>query len=765
MTTQRVPKSGLRLRTALVWLLLLLVLAPAAKAIDMKAGRVTLNSPFASGGSPSFTSISFQQAFNFVPVVVVVPTTDNAGPDSVRIRSITTTGFEVAVVYPDGAGGTNAGMDVHYIAMEPGFYSLGSGNLIAGRVSTGSQQGKNVPGNSWTNISFGSAFSQAPAVLTSVQTTNNENPMDLATPSRPWLQVATRNVSAGGMDIALERGETSTGTVSSNEEIGYIAFSPAVDDSFSDNGGNTIRYQTVRSADSVTHTCTNVTFNSAFASLPVAVASQNSRDGGDGGWSKRCSISSSDLGVLIEEDTAVDNDGNHTDEIVGVAAFSDSFHAAPAQIGFHLEAGVAAIPGYSMTQLNWTSVSFPNAFDATPLVFSLPTNQGTEPAAVRLRNVSASGFDIAQVEPRPEPGAHTSMTLDYLALSPGIHELANGFVIEAGSHSTTTVQVGPDGGFPGSSGWDSIALQYGGFSDPLVVTALQSINNEPALNPSLASRPWLTVAVENVTASAFDLALERSEVNDGSSVSSPETIGWLAVEADQSTTLNANGGGTVIIESRRATGILGYDNGCFTTGWLGSYTAAPIAVAAKNTRAGNNGGWVRRCSLNASAIGLLLDEDRYVDAERTHVAETAGVIAVESAFEYDYPDPVVTAARLINGQPTDTADPGTRNAHAITLTNPGVVNAWGLSLEEELDGLSGLAMDTYSGNPFQFNDDSPPTGMTISQTEYSDDGGSTWTYTPAATGVDYNVTDFRLRFSGSLPPGASVSVEFETGIR
>jgi hypothetical protein len=758
-------RSAMRLGAGLFWLSVLLLLARAGYAIDMKAGRVTLASPMASGATPAFTSVNFQQAFNFTPVVAVVPTTDNAGPDSVRIRNISTTGFEMAVAYPDGAPGDNAGMDVHYVAMEPGVYSLAGANVIAGRVSTSSQQGKNVPGNSWTNISFGSAFSQAPTVLTSVQTTNNETPMDLTTPSRPWLQVAMRNVTSAGMDIALERGETSTGSVSSNEEIGYIAFSSGVDASFNDTGGSSIRYQTVRSADSVTQACTSVPFNSAFAALPVAVASQNSRDGGDGGWSKRCSRSTSDLGVLIEEDTAADNDGNHTTEIVGVAAFSDGFHSAPAQIGFHLEAGVASIPGYSSTQLNWTSVSFPNSFNSTPLVFSLPTDQGSEPAALRLRNVSASGFEIAQVEPRPEPGAHTSMTVDYLAVVPGIHELADGFVIEAGSHTTATTQLAPDGGFPGVSGWDSIALQYANFSDPVVVTSIQTINNEPGLDPSLPSRPWLTAAVENVSAASFDLALERSEVNDGSSVNVAETIAWLAVDANQTTTLNANGGGTVTMESRRGTGILGYDDGCFTTGWLGSYPGAPIAVAAGNTRAGNNGGWVRRCSINGSAIGLVIDEDRFIDSERNHIGETAGIIAVETAFEYDYPEPVVTAARLINGQPTATAAPGSRNTHRISMTNPGVVNAWTLSLDESLDGLSGLAMDTYSGNPFQFNDDTPATGLSINQIEYSDDGGNTWTYTPAATGVDYNVTDFRLSFSGSLPPGASVSVDFETGIR
>jgi hypothetical protein len=739
-------------------------LAGPALAIDLKADTVTLNAP-TPAPAPAFTNVTFRESFDFVPVVVAVPTAANPEPDSVRIRNVTTTGFEVAVVHPDGSSGAQNGMTVDYIAMEPGTHVLGGNTVVAGSFTTTSEQGRNAGASSWDAISFGAAFAQSPAVLTAVQTTNNEPSMDLTTPSRPWLEVAVRNVTASGMEMALERGETSSGTVSTGEEIGYIALAAGADATFTDTSGATIRYQAVRSSDTVTDNCTSVGFNSAFAASPaVAVGSQNKRDGPDGGWAKRCSLSASSAGLLVEEDWSQDVDGSHTTEIMGLGAFSQAFHASSPQVSFHLEADSVSVGAYPEDSLSWTSVNFPTAFNTTPLVFSLPTEQGPEPAKLRLRNVSTTGFDIAQVEPNPEPGAHERMTVDYLAIAPGVTELTEGFFVEAGEVSTTATQLGPDG-FSGGGTWNSVGFAHGAFSNPVVLTAIQTINNEPGLDPSVPSSPWLAVAVDNISSSGFDVALDRTEVNDGSAVSSPESIGWLAVEADQTATLIANGGGNVRIESRGGSGIQGHDDGCFSTSWLSSFGTTPLAVASQNTRNGSNGGWLRRCAVDSNGIGLLVDEDRFIDNERGHINEDVGILSLESSLEYDFPSPQVDADLAVNGLPADTVDPGSVNSQKITMSNPGVLDAHNLVVRESIGELSGLAMATFSGQPFQFNDDTPATGLSISQREYSDDGGATWSYTPAASGIDYNVTDFRITFSGTLPPGASVSLDFETGIR
>lgn len=47
--------------------------------------------------------------------------------------------------------------------------------------------------------------------------------------------------------------------------------------------------------------------------------------------------------------------------------------------------------------------------------------------------------------------------------------------------------------------------------------------------PAVSSLLFLDVAIQNVTTTGFQVALERSEVEDGSVVSS-ETLGYMAME-------------------------------------------------------------------------------------------------------------------------------------------------------------------------------------------------------------------------------------------
>ena len=51
------------------------------------------------------------------------------------------------------------------------------------------------------------------------------------------------------------------------------------------------------------------------------------RDGGDGGWVRRCSESSSSLGLTFDEDIDNDAERGHTTEAAGIIAASTAFHA------------------------------------------------------------------------------------------------------------------------------------------------------------------------------------------------------------------------------------------------------------------------------------------------------------------------------------------------------------------------------------------------------------------------------------------------------
>ncbi|MCC1497644.1 H-type lectin domain-containing protein [Alcanivorax sp. 1008] len=742
--------------------LALILLGPlcSVHAISLKASRVTLNSP--TGASPpSFTTINFRQPFAAPPVVIAMPTKSSADPFSVRIRNVTSTSFEAAVVFPDGTTSATPSMDLHYLAVPPGTHTLGSSTLEVGTLSTSAFQSK-FGGASWSSITFTSGFSQPPALLTTIQTMNNEPAADLSTASVPWMTVAARNLATTGAQLALERAEVTSGTISVAETIGYVAITNNTNTVFNDSLGNSIRLQAVSSGDVVTDGCTNTSFPVAFTGPPLLVASQNSRDGGDGGWALRCALSNSIAGTLIQEDLASDTDTTHTTELVGLLASSTAFRALPAQIGFDLEMDQSTLTPGSAGGLNWTSVNFANAFSTTPLIFALPTDEGPDPASLRLRNITSTGFDIAQVEPLNELGAHESMTVDYLAVIPGVNVLAEGRVIEAGSVAVIAEQAEPSTGI--TTSWDTITFQWDGFSQPpTLITAIQTINNEPALDPGAPSSPFLNVTTQNLTTTGVEVALERGEATAGSVVSS-EQIGYLAIDAGITDTLTANDSLPVSFETQQRSGILGWDNGCYSGGFAGSYTSTPLAYASQTSRAGNNGGWLRRCAISNSSLGLTVDEDRFGDTERGHIAETASVLIFARPFEYDFPQANLEISYLVDGNPALDADPGQPATLSVGANNIGTISTFNVQLIAAVPEFVGLVMDAFAGQPLQFIDDAPATGMSIGTIEYSDDNQASWTYAPAATGVDTNVTHWRTTLNGSLPPGQIVTVEYQVQV-
>ena len=80
----------------------------------------------------------------------------------------------------------------------------------------------------------------------------------------------------------------------------------------------------------------------------------------------------------------------------------------------------------------WTTISFSQVYDEPPAVFMLSTNQGSNPAIVKIRNVTRTGFEALPLEPSGEDGPHITMGGHYLAIAYGIHEFPDGDIVEVG---------------------------------------------------------------------------------------------------------------------------------------------------------------------------------------------------------------------------------------------------------------------------------------------------------------------------------------------
>ena len=419
----------------------------------------------------------------------------------------------------------------------------------------------------------------------------------------------------------------------------------------------------------------------------------------------------------------------------------------------------------------FTSVAFQDTFDVIPVVVALPTDEGVEPAALRIRNVTTSGFEIVVVEPTGNDGPHEGMTIHYVAIEPGVNTLPDGTKIAAGIAPISTIQSKflPSGRttVPFGATLDSTAT---------VVAAIQSMNSEGGTVPSGPSTPFLTVSALNANASSVGIALERSE--DISGTVQAEDVGWIAFPSSNSGSFldiaDTNIGWDARVTSDT---VVGFGNGC--TSHTFSATSWPNAriVGNKNTRDGIDGGWVRRCALTATTVGLLIDEDMANDTERTHTSERVALLSFSDSFHANL-EGRLQANKTVSTPPGSYALPGNLVTYTIAAQSSGVlpIDEDAVVIVDSLPPEIRLQVTDIGApgdGPVIFEDGSPASGLSYTflglsdatdDLEFSNDGGVSFGYTPVAggSGTDPNVTHIRINLKGIfLPETGSGNPNFE----
>ena len=126
--------------------------------------------------------------------------------------------------------------------------------------------------------------------------------------------------------------------------------------------------------------------------------------------------------------------------------------------------------------------------------------------------------------------------------------------------------------------------------------------------------------------------------------------------------------------------------------------------------------------------------------------------------------PNVGLQKAVN--PSGSQPPGTDLTYSIAFTNTGSAPATGLVVTDPIPANTDFKVGSVTTTPGS-------TGLTVT-IAYSNNNGSTWTYTPASgsggapSGYDRNVTNIRWTFAGSLSPtspGNTGSVGFTVRIR
>lgn len=657
----------------------------AQSLFSLGVGQVSLPDAIetVSGSIPSSLVVNFPVgSFDTTPAIFILPDNTNADPMTLRVHSVSTSGFEVFVAESEGEDGIAwpSIIPFEYLAIEPGVYSIGGATMEVGLEAAVTEfRSKLYTGDSWRNVAFTSAFTGSfPAVISELQTIRSDSGLLSGAGStfnrttEPWLEVAMANMALGNFDMALERAETPSGSISGlGEDIAWLAIEDTTDISFTDDSLTSIELKAFLSADTITGNCVATNLVTAgvtnfSAGDPIYFGSQIRWDGGDGGWVRRCSDTTSSVTVKIQEDLATDTDLTHTTEQVAFVGLSQAFQATDTgagTLGFNMLVGSNSFPVPSISysySLAPTAVSFTTEFggnfSATPVVIPMSTSEGNgDPAMVRVWGRTASGFNMSvtipenTLAPDGTPRAPDGMTVDFLVVVPGSHILPDGSEIRAGTGTTNLCIGGVSSCEVSPASYITVPLGFAAPpADAAVLAATQTINNDSFFDPEDEASPYLATSIVNKTGASFDFSFELAQTSLGSANPLPfsETFGWVALESGLEGTLRAAQGttssGNHLIEYKTlypAGTIGGWDDSvsCYSFSYTTSFTVAtaPRVLATHNTRNGGDGGWLRRCATSGSAVSLVLDEDTNADTERSHGGqEQASIVAFSDTFAW-----------------------------------------------------------------------------------------------------------------------------------
>jgi PKD repeat protein len=243
---------------------------------------------------------------------------------------------------------------------------------------------------------------------------------------------------------------------------------------------------------------------------------------------------------------------------------------------------------------DWQTVEFDGRYDDPVVVAGPPSQSDGSPAHVRVRNVTATGFELQLEEWAYQNGTHQSETVSFLVLEAGEYRLDDGLLAQVGTVSTGTEPT-------------DVAFDRTFEATPVVATQVQTV----------ADPTPVVTRQGNATADGFDVRLQTEEAIDDRS-GAAETVGYVAL-----TPVDGENYGSPIETGRASIGDFGE-----TVSFRTEYLAPPNVLASVSTYEGTDTVQLRTTGRSETSVSFDLEEETSADAETDHTGETLDWIAV-----------------------------------------------------------------------------------------------------------------------------------------
>jgi hypothetical protein len=383
------------------------------------------------------------------PVIILGPPTfHGTQPGVVRLRGVTTGGYQVRFQEWTYLDGPHAAEDLPYTILEAGRQVMADGSVWeAGTFPLGGTA-------AWQSEVFSQPFAAPPALFLSVQTFDGAQP----------ATVRARNVTATGFEAALfEEEALMDGHVV--EDVGYLAVCSA------EGSG-----ELVVNGKSVPYLLQSPSVDQRFA--PV--------------------LSSA---LKVEEEQSRDAELGHVKETLSVLALGEQIFAQDvSSAGGDTAALRRLAPEYGapiewgtvdgVTQ-DWTTVPLAKSY-INPVVVAKPVSaNGAQPGVIRVRNVTGGSFELRFQEWLYLDGAHIPERVFYLVAEAGTTNLA-GLEVEAGRLSSSLLL---------GDGFETVTFSTAFFDTPALFTGVMTANG---------GDPVIT-RVDGLAPSGFFLTMDEEE--------------------------------------------------------------------------------------------------------------------------------------------------------------------------------------------------------------------------------------------------------------
>ena len=572
---------------------------------NTETGNMEIGSATATA---SWSTVTLTNTYTEPVVIATVQDGNNPNtPLTARVRNASGSSFELRLDIPTDnfAPVTSNSETVNYLVVEAGVWTVGDGRtkIEADIVEDISRVNCRTCGswNNGTDVSYRNAYSAEPVVLHQVMSENDSD----------WITSFVSDDTAGGnppgtdgFQVAMNGAEVTNSH--DPEDIGYIVITADATDS-----AGSIDFETDKTGDVVrgyTDAHTTEAFTNTYAAAPIVVASQVAMDGVEGCWAMLDAVTATQLTVYVDEDQTLDAERSHTTEDYFYVAFSS--------------AGTLELRDQTFLE-NPVTVTLQNTY-TNPVIVTTPyfTNDLRSPASLRVYDVSGSQFTAKLDVPTDNfPIVNTTFSDDvyYVVMEEGTWQIGD---MKVEAHIDTISTVGSR-----NNGWTGTTTTFDHTytSVPIVLHQVMS-NNDSSWITSFVSRSG--DRTNPPSTSSMYLGLNAAEVST-SDAHVAEEVGWIAFENVGTESVNG-----IELRTYRVTEFAGgHQNGCYSYTHGGTYTA-PMAFVTQNSMDGVEGSWATICSLSSTTVSLHYDEDDYLDSERFHTDEAAGIVVFDGSFDY-----------------------------------------------------------------------------------------------------------------------------------